>query len=154
MAKGQKTSDDIRAAAMAALLAGQRVGEVAAQLNVSAATVSRIKQQIPPDQLKELETRQEETFGDLLAGYLRETITTLREQAIFFRNKTWLFRQSASEVAVLHGVCADKGLRLLEAIERSNEVEETTETPETEPAPVHSEGEPDLPILQTQPSPD
>ena len=139
---------------MAALLAGQRVGEVAAQLNVSAATVSRIKAQMPPDQLKELETRQEENFGDLLAGYLRESITTLREQTIFFRNKTWLFRQSASELAVLHGVACDKALRLLEAIERANEIEETTETPETEPAPVHSEGESDLPVLQTQPSPD
>lgn len=155
MAKGLKTSAETRAAVMAALLAGQGVSEVAAQFNVSAPTVSRIKKQIPTDQLKELERRQEEDFGSLLAGYLRETIITLREQAIFFRNKTWLFRQSASEVAVLHGVSCDKAIRLLEAIERSREVEgETAETPEVNLPPVHQESQPDLPVLQTQSSSD
>ena len=59
---------------MAALLTGQGVCEVAAQLKVSEATVSRIKARIPPDQLKELERKKGEDFTDLLADYLREPL--------------------------------------------------------------------------------
>jgi hypothetical protein len=112
---------------MAALLAGQGVCEVAAELNVPKATVSRIKSQMAPDQLEQVGTKKQEDFGALLADYLRETIITLRAQTRFFRDESWLEKQSASEVAVLHGVCADKGLRLLEAIERSSQVEEAEE---------------------------
>jgi len=108
---------------MAALLAGQGVCEVAREMKVSEATVSRIKARIPTHQLKELERKKGEDFGDLLVDYLRETIVTLREQAKFFRTQKWLESQSASEAAVLHGVQADKALRLLEAIERANSEE-------------------------------
>jgi transposase len=111
---------DVRAAVMAALLAGQGVSEVAEQFKVSKATVSRIKASISPDRLKQLETKKEEDFGALLSGYLHETIITLTEQARYFRNETWLAKQPAAEVAVLHGVQADKAFRLLEAIEQAN----------------------------------
>lgn len=113
-------SADVRASVMAALLAGQGVSEVAEQFQVSKATVSRIKASIAPDLLKQLETKKQEDFGDLLADYLRETITTLSAQARHFRNETWLLRQPAADLAVLHGVQTDKALRLLEAIERAN----------------------------------
>ncbi len=125
-AKGKTVpkSADVRAAVMAALLAGQGVTEVAEQLNVSKATVSRIKASISPDALKQLETKKEEDFGALLSDYLHETIVTLAAQARFFRDETWLSKQPAADAAVLHGVQADKALRLLEAIERANTVEE------------------------------
>lgn len=41
---------------------------------------------------------------------------TLREQVKVFRDPNWLKQQSASEAAVLHGVIADKQIRLLEAL--------------------------------------
>lgn len=64
--------------------------------------------------MNELESKKADRFGSLLAEYLEGTIITLREQAKFFRTKEWLKRQSASEIAALHGVCADKAIRLLE----------------------------------------
>lgn len=114
---------DVRASVMAALLAGQGVSEVAEQFKVSKATVSRIKSSISPDRLKQLETKKAEDFGQLLSEYLRETITTLAAQARYFRNETWLAKQPAADVAVLHGVQCDKAIRLLEAIERANTIE-------------------------------
>jgi hypothetical protein len=122
MARGKQTTAELRAAVIAALLAGQGVTEVASRFKLDKSVVSRIKATIPPDQLQQLATKKGEEFGELLADYLRETIITLREQAKYFRTKEWLKLQSASEAAVLHGVCADKALRLLEAIERANEI--------------------------------
>jgi hypothetical protein len=121
--QGKQLNDDVRAAVMAALLAGQGVCEIAKQFNLSKSTVSEMKKDINPEHFEHLRTKKEEDFGALLKDYLRETIITLRAQAIFFRDETWLKQQPASEVAVLHGVQADKGIRLLEAIERANSVE-------------------------------
>lgn len=110
---------------MAALLAGQGVCEIAKQFNLSKSTVSEMKKDIAPEHFEHLRSKKEEDFGALLKDYLRETIITLRAHTIFFRNEKWLEKQPASEIAVLHGVCADKGFRLLEAIERANVIEDT-----------------------------
>jgi transposase-like protein len=125
----KKKPPELEAAIMAALLAGQGVMEVAQQFNVSHATVSRIKSRLSEDDLNGVERKKTDRFGDLLAEYLEETIITLKAQTRFFRDEKWLEKQSASEVAVLHGVCADKGLRLLEAIERSSAFEDEEEQP-------------------------
>lgn len=113
---------------MAALLAGQSVTEVTKQFDVSQATVSRIKARLSEKDLNDLECKKNDRFGDLLAEYLEETIITLKAQARFFRNETWLEKQPASDLAVLHGVAADKAIRLLEAVERANEIEEPEES--------------------------
>lgn len=120
----KKINQETKAAVLAALLAGQGVNEIATQYRIDKATVSRWKKAIPGDQLQQIATKKAEDFGDLLAGYLRETLTTLKAQAIYFRNETWLSKQPAAEVAVLHGVQADKAVRLLEAIERANSEEQ------------------------------
>jgi hypothetical protein len=122
MAKGTtKAKDDgTRAAIMAALMTGQGVTEVSKAFQVSKATVSRLKASLSEEHLKQLETKKEHDFGELLAGYLRETIVTLTAQARTFRNEDWLKKQPAGELAVLHGVQTDKAIRLLEAIEQAN----------------------------------
>ena len=105
---------------IAALLAGQGVEEVAGQYNLPKSTVGTWKKEIDQEHFEQLRTKKGERFADLLSNYLDETLMTLASQAIFFRNVPWLKKQSASELAVLHGVQSDKALRLLEAIERAN----------------------------------
>ena len=56
-------------------------------------------------------------IGDLLLGYLGDLIGMLRKQLVVFGDTEWLKKQSAGEMAVLHGVCVDKTVRLLEALE-------------------------------------
>jgi transposase-like protein len=95
---------------MAALLAGQGVGAVAAEYRLPTSTVSRWR----------AEARREaglsDDVGELLLGYLRENLCTLQAQAVAFRDAAWLKAQPAGELAVLHGVMTDKAVRLLEAM--------------------------------------
>lgn len=115
---------------MSALMAGQGVMEVAAQFKLPESTVRHIKARIPQEKLAEVGAKKQTDFGELLSDYLHETLVTLRAQAEFFRNETWLSKQPASDVAVLHGVQADKALRLLEAIERAHTITEDDTQPQ------------------------
>lgn len=121
MARGKTTDPHVKAAIIAALLAGQGVNEVAARYKVSKATVSRIKVNFSESDLKRVETEKKEALGDLIAEYLRQNLHTLSVQAEHARDKAWLQRQGAESLAVLHDKLADKAIRLLEAIEPAGE---------------------------------
>ncbi len=60
--------------------------------------------------------RKKEAIGELLVKYLETNLRTLAAQSAVFADEEWLKKQSASEVAVLHGVIIDKTVRLLEAL--------------------------------------
>ncbi len=125
MSQRNRYSDEIKAECMAALLAGQSVSEVADKYNIPRGTVckwSSRKNVI----VKESEPEPKREIGDLLLDYLRATITTLKSQAEVFGEKDWIRRQPASELAVLHGVAADKAIRLLEALVKRDEAEAET----------------------------
>jgi transposase-like protein len=118
MARGVAHSEETKAAVMAALLSGQSISEVAKSYNLSKATVSAWRSAAFAVGSNQFEPKKNgEGLGDLIGDYLREVLVTLRVQAEAFRDKAWLARQPASEVAVLHGVLTDKAVRLLEAID-------------------------------------
>lgn len=108
-------SEETKAAVLAALLAGQSVSAVAREFKLPRSTiigwrnVSGVKPTAPDSKKEEL--------GELIAEYLRENLTTLREQQKFFRSFDWLRSQGAESLAVLHGVSADKAIRILGALE-------------------------------------
>src|SRR5689334_5786951 len=114
--RGRRHSDETRAAVIAALLVGQGVGEVAKAYNIDPSVVSRWKSTIQLDQLQQLATKKEADFDSLIAEYLKETFTTLCVQAQHFRDKDWLKGQDAADLAVLHGVAADKAFHILTAL--------------------------------------
>ncbi len=114
-------SPEVRAACVAALLAGQGTAEVAAQYNVPAVTLrswksrgglggdAKVAPVVSGDQRAQI--------GELLLAYLAKLISALTEQTVVFADLDWLKKQSAGELAVLHGVGVDKAVRLLEALE-------------------------------------
>jgi len=102
---------EVKAAAMAALLAGQGTAEVARAYKLPESTVSRWKAKARK------EAGRSDDVGALLLDYLTENLETLRSQARTFRDEAWLKKQSAADAAVLHGVMTDKAVRLLEALE-------------------------------------
>ena len=104
---------ELRAAAMGALLAGQGVHEVSRAYKLPTSTVSRWKAEA------RAQAGRSDDVGALLLDYLRENLTTLRAQAVAFRNVEWLAKQDASSAGVLHGILTDKAVRLLEALEAS-----------------------------------
>jgi transposase-like protein len=106
---------------MAALLAGQSVGAVAADYKLDKSTVSNWKRRLSQGELSQVNTKKQNDFSELIFGYLREALTTLTVQAEHFRDKDWLKKQGADTAAVNHGVIADKVFRILEAVERGRE---------------------------------
>lgn len=117
--RGKRHSDEVRAQVMASLLAGQGVSEVASQYNLDVSIVSRWRSAMPEDQLQAVATKKGEQIETLLFEYLTQTLKTLRAQAEIVSEREYVTKQPAGEIAVLHGVMADKSVRLLEAIERA-----------------------------------
>lgn len=118
--RGKRHSDEVRAQVMAALLAGQGVQEVATQYEIDKSVVSRWRAALPSEQLQLVASKKGERIEALLFDYLTETLTTLKEQAVIARERDYITKQPAGELAVLHGVMADKAVRLLEAAHRAN----------------------------------
>lgn len=112
---------------MSALLAGQGVSETARALNLPKATVSRIKSEISRERLEQVGTDREERLIDLVMDYVSTNLRTLKAQSIEVGRADYIKNQSASEIAVLHGVLADKTVRILAALEP----EESDEPPLT-----------------------
>jgi transposase-like protein len=124
MAKDGGYSAEMKAAVMAALLTGQSVSSVAREYHLPKGTVSSWKKRSPevatvatPRDAKRAaaDTAEHAEVGALLMQYLQAALRTLKTQVEVFGDKDWLKKQPASEAAVLHGVLADKTIRLLEA---------------------------------------
>ena len=108
-------SEETKAAVMAALLAGQSISEIAREWRIPEGTVKRWSAAARGD-IEPVRTAKKERIGELLIGYLELNLETLQAQVRAFADAEWLKQQGASELAVLHGVVADKGIRLLEAL--------------------------------------
>lgn len=105
---------------MAALLAGQAVAEISRTFSLRESTIRSWRDQMAesePGQFAEIRERKKEEIGELLLYYLRENIKSMALQVRHFGNPDWLAKQPASELAVLHGICCDKAIRLMEAAE-------------------------------------
>jgi hypothetical protein len=106
-------ADEFRAVVMAALVQGQSLSAVARQYDMPVGTVADWKKKalsftdIP---------RQKRKIGALLIEYLEMNLKALSIQAQAFSDPEWLAAQTASDVAVLHGVMTDKAVRLIEAL--------------------------------------
>lgn len=101
------------ARAVAMLVAGSAVAEVAQKLDIPQRTVSEWKDLVPAEFARIRPKK--EIVHDLLSEYLVETIKTNLEQLKIFRDEKWVRRQSAGELATLHGVLFDKFVRFFEA---------------------------------------
>jgi transposase-like protein len=111
-------STETRAAAMAALLAGQGVNDVAREYHLGKATVSRLRSELLPEQLEQMKTQKHETLDDLILANLEANIRATTAIAEEVRKPEYLAKQPASDLAVLFGVMSDKQIRLLEAAQR------------------------------------
>lgn len=110
-------SDQVKAQALAALLAGQAPSEVSRLFNIPVGTLRSWKsRQQHGENVAIVATEKRERIGALLLEYLEISLETLKIQQLAFRNEEWLYKQSASEIAVLHGVSFDKAVRLLEGL--------------------------------------
>jgi transposase-like protein len=108
---------------MAALLTGQSVSQVAFEFNLGKATVSRWRADLSSNQLEQVRTERTETIECLLLDYVATNLKTLKAQSEVAGRPEYVQKQSASELAVLHGVIADKTVRILSALQPESEPE-------------------------------
>jgi transposase-like protein len=112
-----KYSPETKAAAMAALLEGQAINKVAADFKLPEGTVKAWRHRMKGAAVEsQVATEKREEIGTLLVDYLHANLSTLRAQQVVFADKTWLMKQDANDLAILHGVMTDKAVRLLEAL--------------------------------------
>ena len=126
-------SDETKAAVMAALLTGQTVAQVATAYHLDKSVVSRWRSKISEYRLQGIATKKSETgetIEELLVDYVQQNLRTLKAQSIEAGRPEYVQEQSASELAVLHGVLADKTVRILAALE-------PIEAASEEPQPVY-----------------
>jgi transposase-like protein len=120
----QSYSEETKAAVLAALLTGQAISKVAEEYNIPEGTIKGWKsRQANGNPVVKVVEEKKERIGELLIEYIALSLETLQKQVVTFGDKKWLKEQEASQVAVLHGVIADKTIRLLEALSGPEEDE-------------------------------
>lgn len=112
--RGRKHPDETKAKVLAALLAGAGVVEIARELNLPHSTVTDYKSALPEDKIGELRQKKGARLDDLVYDYLIQNLETLRAQSKAVSDEGYIHKQPAGELATLHGVMADKTIRLLE----------------------------------------
>lgn len=116
MAQGKPIPDATRAAIMAALLTGQSVGEASRGLDIAKSTVSRIKARMTPLDLQAAQDARGNELETLVLEYVRTNLETLTAQSRVAGMPEYIQAQPASELAVLHGMIAEKTFRILSAL--------------------------------------
>lgn len=124
----QTYSEETRAAVMAALLSGQSLSKVAKEYKIPKSTVANWS--ADARRYGTVPNQKRERVGELLVAYLEASLETLHKQVGLFADEGWLFKQPASEAAVLHGVIADKAIRLLEAFAEDPDEDEAEDDEE------------------------
>lgn len=107
-----KDDVDVKAQALALMATGVAVTEVSRRLRIGYKTLMRWKE----EEAYSVTISEQAVIGELIIKYIRTSFETLTKQAELFGDKAWLAKQRASDVAILHGVVADKMHRLLEAM--------------------------------------
>lgn len=113
--RGQAHPQELKAKVIALLLAGATVMEISRELDIPHRSVSNYKKEIPENQLAELSRKKGARLDDLVYQCLITNLETLNEQAEIVREKEYILKQPADQLATLYGVMADKTLRLLAA---------------------------------------
>lgn len=111
---------ETKAAALAALLAGQSVSAVAREYQIPKGTVSNWKtRRAGVSDVPDAGTQKAESIGDLLVTLLEQNIRGLIAASAVMQDPEWVKRQEASELGVFLGITHDKVVRMLEAMDRS-----------------------------------
>jgi len=125
--RGKAHSDQTRSEAIAALLQGQAVSEVARKYKLPHATVSGLKKQLSSEQFDEVRRKKQESLAELIEGHLQASLQAARNIANQTNNADWLNKQDADKLGVFYGITTDKAIRILEAAEAANNNSETSE---------------------------
>ncbi len=121
--RGKAHTDETKSAAIAALLTGQGVAEVARQYKLPESTVRDLKKSLGSEKFAEVRAKKEEALADLIEGHLTASLQAASNIAKQTNNADWLNKQDADKLGVFYGITTDKAIRILEAAEQAHEIE-------------------------------
>lgn len=113
--------DDTKAAALVDLMAGSSVSAVAKKYGASRQTVRVWRDTTNVQPVVSQEKRVD--LGERLFRYLDSGLAALEAQARVAADPAYIRAQPAGELAILHGVLADKLVRVLAALEPADQPE-------------------------------
>jgi transposase-like protein len=114
MARGKAHTDEKKAKVVAALMAGGAVAQVAREFGLPESTVRTWGEAGGVD-FAEVRAEKKEALLDQIAGYLQDNLSALRVQCRVASEPSFLRKHSCQDLAILHGVMADKAMRIIEA---------------------------------------
>lgn len=133
MARRAAHDPEVRAAAIAALLAGQSVSAVAKEYKLPKGTVSSWKKRTEVDRAA-TQKSDGKSIGDLLLELLEANIRGLINATSVLQDPKWLREQGAAELGTFIGITHDKVVRMLEAMDRSAPLPESADKTGSEAA--------------------
>lgn len=107
---------EIRAAVLAALLAGQSVSQVAKEYSLPRGTVSAWRKRAVANG-----ATQKESIGELLVQLVEKNIRGLISAADVLHDPEWIRKQNAAELGTFIGITHDKVVRMLEAMSNTGQ---------------------------------
>ncbi len=121
---------EVKAAVLAALLAGQSVNSVAKEYSIPKGTVSSwakreeetlggVRRDAASQARGGEPNGQAGEVGSLLLDYLGANLRSLKSQVEVMGEKDYLRAQPIENVALAHGIQVDKAVRLIEALNRA-----------------------------------
>jgi hypothetical protein len=121
MARGAPHDAHVRVKAVARVLAGQSLYEVAHDLGVPRRTIAHwvglVDRGAIARHLSARRDAQERHFNALLADYLADLLRALQAQARQAGDPAWLAQQNARQLATWYEVTADTAFRLVGALQ-------------------------------------
>ena len=115
--RGKKHSEEVRSEALAALLAGQNVPEIAKKYKLPESTVRDLRNSIESEKFAEVRAKKQEELANLIEGHLQASLEAAANIAKQAKNAEWLNKQDADKLGVFYGILTDKSVRILEAAE-------------------------------------
>ncbi len=125
-----------KATVIAELATGDSISAVAKRHQINKGTVSRWNREarmlvptapVAANAQPDATQKRRREIGEQLYDYLEASITALTVQLRCFGDADWIKTQPAGELATLHGVIADKTVRLLAAYQRGGDAPEERE---------------------------
>lgn len=114
--RGKSHSQERKTQAIAMLMAGESVSDVARNLGLPDSTVRTWSRSLGDD-FTMLRDKKGDKVVNLLEETLVKTIESNLDQLATFSDREWLYKQSAGDMAILHGTLFDKACRILNLVQ-------------------------------------
>lgn len=114
--KGKAHAREVKAIAIAELMAGDSPTVIAARHDLPRKSVSNWKAALTPEQLAEVSRNTGGRLDDLVCDHLEATLQSLTAQAKVTGDPEYIHKQSAGDLARLHGTMFERAFLMLERL--------------------------------------